>query len=297
MTTETAYLKPGEKWHPDATFDPTLKLAMVPLSDEVTRRVRSTGLWQEPGDFTDEHMHGHARRAGAPDTPVYLAEYQENEPGYSYLDYNGHYSRLPVNQTPYVQKWEPHLCTMAHDTDQFNIDATEFRKPGSYKDVPLGVHSAETQIRNQNTLQVFRAMIGDALRRLDAWSKLAPEGTDSFTTDWGQQLEGIRAIIEDKVCQTCEHPFSAREFARLHDYSAWRTILDHRRVLDDVTGSAIMRVPTIVRDTEPWQPHATENLAFFGGTDLETGWRTAIEWYDEAVHRYDRLYAPRYAVT
>ena len=244
-------------------------------------------------------MHADAAKNGAPEHPPYLGEYQETGPRSGrYLDYDGHYSTDPVNQVPDHRVWEPHLCRMAHDVHQFNIDSTEFRRADTYASVPMGVHSAETQIRNQNTFQVFRAMIGDALRRLDRWANLPEAGdTGAFSTDWKQQREGIRVIIEDKVCQACEHPFSAREFARLHDYSAWRTILDHRRVLDDVTGSAIMRVPTIVRDTEPWQPHATENLAFFGGTDLETGWRTAIEWYDEAVHRYDRLYAPRYAVT
>ena len=206
--------------------------------------------------------------------------------------------RTAVNQVPKFRKWEPHICRMAHDTDQFNIDATEFRKAESYKDIPMGVHSAETQIRNQNTLQLFRAVIGDAMRRLDRWSKLPPEGdTGAFSTDWKLQEEGIRVIIEDKLCQACEHKYSAREFARLHDYSAWRTILDHRRVLDEGTGSVFMRLPIIVRDTEPWTPHATENLTFFGGTDVDQGWRTAIEWYDEAIHRFDRKYSERYVTS
>ena len=136
------------------------------------------------------------------------------------------------------------------------------------------------------------------MRRLDRWSKLPPEGdTGAFSTDWKLQEEGIRVIIEDKLCQACEHKYSAREFARLHDYSAWRTILDHRRVLDEGTGSVIMRLPIIVRDTEPWTPHATENLTFFGGTDVDQGWRTAVEWYDEAIHRFDRLYSERYVTT
>ena len=56
-------------------------------------------------------------------------------------------------------------------------------------------------------------------------------------------------------------------------------------------------LPIIVRDTEPWTPHATENLTFFGGTDVDQGWRTAIEWYDEAIHRFDRKYSERYVTT
>ena len=203
----------------------------------------------------------------------------------------------PVNQIPYMQEWEAHTCRMAHDVNQFNLDAGEHRLSSSWAVVPGGAHSAETQIRNQNALQVFRAIIGDTLRRLDRWNALDREGGSTFTTDWLQQLPGIRNIVENKLCAACEHPYSIREFARLHDYSAWRTILDHRRVLDEGTGSAIMRVPTIVRDTEPWQPHATENLVFFGGTDLDAGWRLAIEWFDEAVHRYDRKYAQRYLPT
>ena len=233
--------------------------------------------------FPDAHLH-------------YIREHRNDQPDLpAWVDYDWATSTEEVNQIPYVQRWQPHVCLTAHDVDQFNEYSIEHRRADSYKIVPGGAHSAETQIRNQNTLQVFRAMIGDALRRLDKWANLPEAGdTGAFSTDWKQQLEGIRNIIENKLCQACQHQWSAREFARLHDYSAWRTILDHRRVLDEETGSAIMRVPVIVRDTEPWQPHATENLAFFGGTDLETGWRTAIEWYDEAVHRYDRLYAPRY---
>ena len=293
---EATRLNPGEKYRPDATFDHTNKMAWARLADEEIRSVDHDTSWVEPNSHTDEQFRARAvRYAGAPDKPVYLAVWSDAATGYGYLGYDGIYSRSPVNQAYYVRKWEPHLCLMAHDVDQLNIDTLELRRPESFATVPSGAHSAETLIRNQNTMQVFRAMIGDALRRLDRWADLAPEGTDSFSTDWQQQREGIRVIVEDKVCQACEHKYSAREFARLHDYSAWRTILDHRRVLDEVTGSVIMRVPTIVRDAVPWTPHATENLAFFGGNDVEQGWRTAIEWYDEAVHRYDRKYATRYA--
>ena len=49
---------------------------------------------------------------------------------------------------------------MAHHVDQFNEYSIEHRRPDSYKIVPGGDHSAETQIRNQNALQVFRPMIG-----------------------------------------------------------------------------------------------------------------------------------------
>ena len=302
---EATRLNPGEKWRVDATFDLTLKLAWAVLRDEETRRIDSAHDWRDPGTITNDQMRAAGLRAGGsgggdgiPLRPTYLALYDENAPGHSYLRYDGRHTNTPVNQVPDVRKWEPHLCLMAHDVDQFNIDTAEMRRPDSYATVPSGTHSAETQIRNQNTMQLFRATIGDALRRLDRWAALDPAkgGSGVFSEDWKEQREGIRAIIEDKVCQACEHKFSAREFARLHDYSAFRTILDHRRVLDEVTGSVIMRVPTIVRDAEPWTPHATENLTFFGGNDVEQGWRTAIEWYDEAVHRYDRLYADRYTI-
>ena len=192
-------------------------------------------------------------------------------------------------------KWQPHLYLMAHHVDQFHEYCIGHRRPDSYQIIPGGAYSAEMQIRNQNALQVFRPMIGDALRRLDAWAAIDPEAVLNF--GWKEQLPGIQNIIENKVCFVCEHPYSIREFARLHDYSAWRTALDYQQVIDEVTGSVRMRVPSIVRDVEPWTPHATENLAFFGGTMPETGWKQAIRWFDIAVHRYDRLYAARYAAT
>ena len=195
-----------------------------------------------------------------------------------YVDYAGALSADPVNQIPYMRVWERHIAQMAHDVHQFSLDAGEHRLPASWSIVPGAEHSSETKIRNQNTLQVFRAIIGRSLRKLDAWSKLAPEDHAQFTYSWSQQLEGIRAIIEDKLCQACEHPYSAREFHRLHDYSAWRTILDYRQILDDI-GSVKMRVPEIVRDEEPWTPHPTENLASFGGNDVDSGWRRVIEWF------------------
>ena len=300
MTIESTLLNPGEKWRPDATFDLTKVLSWVSLLDEETRRVRTGGSWYgttSPGTgaFTNEGM----RNVGALENPPYLAEFHEGRTGTRYLDYDGHYQLDPVNQVPDNRIWEPHLCQLAHDVDQFNIDTQEFRRASTFATVPGGAHSAETQIRNQNTMQVFRAVIGQALRKLDRWAKLDPRkgGSGTFSEDWKAQREGIRVIIEEQTCQACEHPYSPREFARLHDYSAWRTVLDHRRVLDEGTGSVIMRVPVIVRDVEPWAPHATENLTFFGGNDVEQGWRTAIEWYDIAVHRYDRLYAPRYVTT
>ena len=211
-----------------------------------------------------------------------------------YLAYDWTITTDTVNQVPDVIRWESHLCGIAHDVDQFNIDTSEFRRPDTFKTVPVGSHSAETQIRNQNTLQVFRSMIGDALRRLDGWAAIDPTRTGE--NSWTDLREGIRAIIEDKVCQACEHHYSAREFARLHDYSAWRTALDHRRELDDI-GSVVMRVPMIDRSSVPWSPHPTENLAWFGGTQVDEGWRRAVEWYDEALHRYDRTYAERYPTT
>ena len=300
MTDEavTIELKPGDKYNPDATFmDLTKKVSWSILSDEESRRVDYTRGWENPNTYTLDGMLSRGARYAASEKAAYLAEYSETETGYSYLGYDGIYSATPVNQIPDNRKWEPHLCRIAHDVDQFNIDAIEFRKNTTYKDVPLGVHSPETQIRNQNTMQVFRAMVGDALRRLDRWAKLDPRegGSGAFSRDWKAQREGIRVIIEDKVCQACEHQYSPRQFARLHDYSAWRTALDHRHALDDV-GTVSMRVPMIDRTSEPWAPHPTENLARFGGNTayIDQNWYTAIEWYDEAVHRYDRLYAPRY---
>ena len=212
-------LNPGEKYRADATFDLTKKLSWVWIKDEETRRVQTTGSWAEPGTITNEQMLAAAVRFGAPDRrPIYLAEYQENEPGYRYLDYAGFYSFDPVNQVYYVREWEPHLCTMAHDVDQFNTNTAEFRRPDSWKKVPHGDHSAETQIRNQNTMQVFRAGIGDALRRLDRWANLAPEGTDSFSTDWQQQREGIRAHHRRQVVPSLRAQVQrsrVREAARL----------------------------------------------------------------------------------
>ena len=41
---------------------------------------------------------------------------------------------------------------MAHHVDQFNEYSIEHRRPDSYKVIPGGAHSAETQIRNQNAL-------------------------------------------------------------------------------------------------------------------------------------------------
>ena len=294
---ESTRIKPGDAYKAGGTFDLTKKLTWTVFEDLETRKVLKSYGWFTPIP-SSQWMLEFIEAKSYPLDHIYLAEYNEAYTGENYLGYNGFFSPVAVNQVPKFRKWEPHICRMAHDTDQFNIDATEFRKAESFKDIPMGVHSAETQIRNQNTLQLFRAVIGDAMRRLDRWSKLPPEGdTGAFSTDWKLQEEGIRVIIEDKLCQACEHKYSAREFARLHDYSAWRTILDHRRVLDEGTGSVFMRLPIIVRDTEPWTPHATENLTFFGGTDVDQGWRTAIEWYDEAIHRFDRLYSERYVTT
>ena len=307
---EPVYIKGGEKILADSVMDPaeTRLFDSVWLRDERTREIafyapsapevqQSEWVTWRDGQISIGNTRGYAPYLSFYETSVSggISTARVQDPPW-YMDYDGNAQSSQVNQIPDLDVWERHVCNMAHDTDQFNIDAIEFRKPSSYKDVPQGAHSAETQIRNQNTLQFFRAVIGQAFRKLDAWAKLDPRGdTGSFSTDWKLQREGIRAIIEDKLCQACEHQWSAREFARLHDYSAWRTILDHRRVLDEGTGSVFMRVPAIVRDAVPWTPHPTENLTFFGGNNVEVGWETAVSWYDEAIHRYDRLYAPRYA--
>ena len=286
-------LHPGDKYRPDGVVDTTKRLGWLTLSDEESRRVDKTYGAQHANGFTTEELLAKAVRFGAPDKILYLYEHI-GQLSNTYFGYDGITGSAPVNQVPDVRKWEAHLARIAHDVDQFNIDTSEFRRPDTFKSVPVGSHSAETQIRNQNTLQVFRSMIGDALRRLDGWAAIDPTVTGS--NSWSELREGIRAIIEDKVCQACEHHYSAREFARLHDYSAWRTALDHRRELDNI-GSVFMRVPMIDRSSVPWSPHPTENLAWFGGTQVDEGWRRAVEWYDEAIHRYDRTYAERYPTT
>ena len=151
---ESTRIKPGDPYRDDGTFDLTKKLSWAVLEDLETRRVRVGLSWREAIP-SSQYMLNDIETTSYPLDHVYLAEYNEDYTGANYLGYNGHYSRTAVNQVPKFRKWEPHICRMAHDTDQFNIDATEFRKAESYKDIPMGVHSAETQIRNQNTTAII----------------------------------------------------------------------------------------------------------------------------------------------
>ena len=83
MTTIT--LHPGDKYRTDGVVDTTKRLAWAELSDEEARRVRSANGWMGPNTHTSDEILADAVRLGAPETVLYLAEYQENEPGYSYL--------------------------------------------------------------------------------------------------------------------------------------------------------------------------------------------------------------------
>ena len=89
---ESTLLNPGEKYRPDATFDLTKKLAWALLEDEVSRRVKTSHGWKEPGSTTNELMLARAVFYGAPERPYYLAEYDAEKTGRSYLDYDGFYS-------------------------------------------------------------------------------------------------------------------------------------------------------------------------------------------------------------
>ena len=114
--TVTVEMRPGDKYHPDGTYPKTNRLGWARLADEVTRKVEAGFSWTV-GAFEDHQLKAEAIQYGAPDRPLYLAEFHENSPGSGYLDYQGHYSRTPVNQFPYLREWKPYVARAEHDFD------------------------------------------------------------------------------------------------------------------------------------------------------------------------------------
>ena len=115
---EETRIHPGDKYRPDGTFDLSLKIGWAILEDEETRKVDSGRDWWSPGGWTAERTLEFAVRWGAPEKPLYLAQYdEEGDGGSGYLNYEGYYRSSPVNAVPFLREWKAFVARAAHEFD------------------------------------------------------------------------------------------------------------------------------------------------------------------------------------
>ena len=228
MTEETVstIINPGEKYRPDGTFDHTKKMGWARLSSEITRKVENSFPWEEPGTITDEAMLVEARRFKAPDKPLYLAVYDENETGYRYLGYDGIYSQTPVNQVPYLRKWKPYVARAEHDFDL---------TMNSHSMTELNENERWT-VENQ-----MHGLIGASWFILHILEGIDPTAVDSRgAKDWETYQADADTILAG-LCHECDHGVNySRYFA-------------HKANLELFRGALISgKVHQSDQDVEPW---------------------------------------------
>ena len=195
----------------------------------------------------------------------------------------------------YIKGWLEHILTFAHEIDTLYADHThQLRQPDSYRTLPDMPHNDESNIRNQNGLQVGRGICGHNYEQLVRWGKLRGEdgGSGSIATDWKMQMQGVREDVE-AACYICDHAHWLRQFIVKHDYLAWRHALDELvvKTVGERTFS-YMRLPKVDKSSEPWQP-ATGNITTFSGTAPLNWWKRQMVNWGEAVDEYDERYGRR----
>ena len=195
----------------------------------------------------------------------------------------------------YVKGWFEHTSTFAHEIDQLYADHThQMRQPDSYKTLPDMPHDTESNMRNQNALQVGRGMCGYAFQQTEDFARLPIDGggTGNVATDWKLHYPKVLEDIQE-LCVFCEHAFFLRQFLIKHDVVAWRNALDE--VLVKRAGDQelrYMRCPKVDKTSEPWMP-STDNFATFSGNAPLRWWKNNMVKWGEAVDYYDAHYGQR----
>ena len=217
-------MKPGDKYHPDGTYPKTNRLGWARLADEVTREVENSFPWTV-GPFEDHHMKDRAIQFGAPDKPLYLAEYAPSTSN-KYLDYEGHYGGIPVNQVPYLRKWKPYVARAEHDFD-----------------LTMNSHAMSELNENERwTVEnQMHGLIGASWFILDVLEGVDPSTVDSRgNRDWETYRDDADAILAG-LCHECDHGVNyARYFAFKANLELFRGAL--------ISG----KVHESDQDVEPW---------------------------------------------
>ena len=205
------------------------------------------------------------------------------------------YHKLVNSKKVWIKGWFEHTSTFAHEIDQLYADHThQMRQPDSYKTLPDMPHDTESNMRNQNALQVGRGMCGYAFQQTEDFARLPIDGggTGNVATDWKLHYPKVLEDIQE-LCVFCEHAFFLRQFLIKHDMLAWRNALDE--VLVKRAGDQelrYMRCPKVDKTSEPWMP-STENFATFSGNAPLRWWKNNMVKWGEAVDYYDAHYGQR----
>ena len=211
--------------------------------------------------------------------------------GTHYVDYDGSLSADPVNQVPEYTKWMKYVATLAHELDTMYQPHTYAHTLGSnYKMSPDLAHSELALLRNQNTLQYCRGLIGQAFAQLKSWAAVDPQrlfgGSDIKI--WKFYQERIHSLLE-QLCFLCDSGSWPRKFLLKHGARTWRAALDE--VITE-HGRSYMRIPVINKSGSTWEP-SSRSIVTMHGNNLERSWQNLIESYAEALNYYDDNYNVR----
>ena len=222
---EETRIHPGDKYRPDGTFDLTLKVSWSEIEDEETRKVESDNSWDDPGTWTAENYLSYARQLGAPEKPLYLAQWDETRTSRRYLDYDGKYSYDPVNAVPFLREWKPFVSRAAHEFDW-----------------TMNAHSMESLSDNQRWT-VHHQMYGLIAA---PWILMKVLETTDPTAELAGNLlwKKYQASVEEVLIGLCHECDDTATFARL---------FAHKANLELFRGALVSgKVYATDRDLTPW---------------------------------------------
>ena len=180
-----------------------------------------------------------------------------------FLNYDGTLSETPVNQTPYLDEFQGHAATFAHQLD-----------------AAMGHHSLQSAEEEDRltTLQTLSAMIGSAWIRYRTWEAIDPTelvigGNNDGIPLWKITLdENIE--VDRRICGQCSIATIARQFLLNADLPAFRRL--YRQGI----------IYGFDRSVTPWAPElfdvAIAPAAEFYET-LDAAYRDARDHYDTVV--------------
>lgn len=263
-TTGTVYLYP-------VAPDGSRRLLLIEEDHEEAEG--STAYWQIPaGGTVDGRRDGYVAYTATPLPPGLLLTNINN--GF-YSNYAGAFGdHRPVNQVPYALRWREVLAAAAdnlkntHWANHFHMRENVFAFDPSQTAL-----THDQRVRVENTVHIFRNLIGALWQKIDAWANTDPPPA-TWKTDLAATGTTVRALVEAFCSLAGEGRGCVEHACDTHDIIAWeqkrRTQPTHAWYLDAAGG-----VGTAVAQTDAERANNLSAyrsaLDYFGRTNGHEG--------------------------
>ena len=209
-----------------------------------------------------------------------------------------HAALEPVNQVPHLREFLKHSCTFAHEIlTAHSPHAPRLRTIDSWNIAPDITLDVDSINQNRVGMRYYRGVIGYFYDKTTRFGALPGDTSrlSQFEGNWRDELPEMEAL-DKYVCGECRDESGGsrlRDFIHHCNVAEWDTALDTMEQLS--VGVSVQyrgRVPKIDRsDPDNLRPYATRKNVrdwISNNNSVESGWRSMMRDFHEAVKRYDR---------